>query len=82
MCLAVPARVTQLIEPDQAEVDLGGVKNQISVALIEDVRVGDFVIVHVGFAISRLDVEEAERSIELFRQIAAAGGDADHALPD
>ncbi|MDT8439517.1 MAG: HypC/HybG/HupF family hydrogenase formation chaperone [Wenzhouxiangellaceae bacterium] len=70
MCLAVPARVEQLHDYDQATVEVGGVRSQISLALIDGVEVGDYVIVHVGHAISRLDVEEAEKSLALFRELA------------
>lgn len=69
MCLALPAQVVELIAPDQAMVDLDGVRKQISLALVEDVAVGDYVILHVGFALQRLDVEEAEATLALFRQL-------------
>ncbi|MGK7294372.1 MAG: HypC/HybG/HupF family hydrogenase formation chaperone [Candidatus Wenzhouxiangella sp. M2_3B_020] len=82
MCLAVPARVEALHEHDQATVEVGGVKSRISLALIDGVDVGDYVIVHVGHAITRLDVEEAEKSLALFRELAATlGEDADALYP-
>ena len=70
MCLAIPAKVVQKLENDQALVEVGGVRNQISLMLVEDVAVGDYVIVHVGFAIARLNAEEAEKSLALFDEIA------------
>lgn len=70
MCLAIPAKVIQRLENDQALVEVGGVRNQISLMLVDDVAVGDYVIVHVGFAISRLDAEEAEKTLALFDEIA------------
>lgn len=70
MCLAVPVRVVELLPLDQALVDIGGVNSRVSLAFVDDVGVGDYVIVHVGHAITRLDVEEAERTLELFREIA------------
>jgi hydrogenase expression/formation protein HypC len=70
MCLAIPAKVVQRFENDQALVEVGGVRNQISLMLVDDVAVGDYVIVHVGFAISRLDAEEAEKTLALFDEIA------------
>ena len=70
MCLAIPARIVELLEGDAARVDLGGVKKEISLALVEGARVGDYVIVHVGYALSLLNVEEAEETLALF---AAAG---------
>ena len=70
MCLAIPAKVVQKLENDQALVEVGGVRNQISLMLVEDVTVGDYVIVHVGFAIARLNAEEAAKSLALFDEIA------------
>lgn len=70
MCLAIPAKVIQRLENDQALVEVGGVRNRISLMLVDDVVVGDYVIVHVGFAISRLDAEEAEKTLALFDEIA------------
>ena len=73
MCLAVPARVVELFDGDEAVVDLGGVRKRISVALLEEVSVGDYVILHVGYALSRLDPEEAERTLALFAEMQALG---------
>ncbi len=68
MCLAIPARVVELATADQAIVDLGGVRKEISLALVEDVAVGDYVIVHVGYALTRLDPEEAEKTLALMAE--------------
>ena len=72
MCLAVPARVIAL-DPttDMATVALGAVTKEISLALVENTEVGDYVLVHVGYALGRISPEEAERTLAL---IAAAGG--------
>ena len=80
MCLAVPAQVIELLPDEQALIDLGGVRNRVSLALVEDVVVGDYVIVHTGFAIARLDVIEAEKTLALFAEIAAAVGEAPDAI--
>ncbi len=72
MCLAIPARVVELLEGDNAVVDLGGVKKEISLALVEGVGVGDYVIVHVGYALNKLDPEEAEKTLALFAEMGAA----------
>ena len=69
MCLAIPACVEQLISEDSAIVNLGGVRKEISLALVEDVAVGDYVIVHVGFALQKLDPEEAAQTLALFAEI-------------
>jgi len=68
MCLAIPARVVDLPEPGVALVDVGGVQKRISLALVEDVACGDYVIVHVGYALTRLDPEEAQRTLDTFAQ--------------
>ena len=73
MCLALPARVVALTGTDTAKIDLAGVQKEISTALVDDVAVGDSVIVHVGFALTRLDPEEAEQTLRTF---AEAGLDA------
>ncbi|MBI3777953.1 MAG: HypC/HybG/HupF family hydrogenase formation chaperone [Gammaproteobacteria bacterium] len=70
MCLAIPAKVVQRLDNDQALVEVGGVRNRISLLLVDGVEVGDYVIVHVGFAIARLDAEEAQKSLALFDEIA------------
>jgi hydrogenase expression/formation protein HypC len=74
MCLAIPARVVELRDGDQAVIDLGGVRKEISLALVEDVWPGDFVIVHVGYALQKLDPAEAEKTLALFAGLAAAEG--------
>ena len=78
MCLAIPARVTELLADDQARIELGGVHKVISIALIDNVAIGDYVIVHVGYAIGRLDPEEAVQTLAVF---AALGQSADPANP-
>jgi hydrogenase expression/formation protein HypC len=71
MCLAVPVKVTALPGDQWAEIEVGGIHSRISIALVDDVAVGDYLIVHAGFAITRLDVAEAEKTLALFEQIAA-----------
>lgn len=73
MCLALPARVTELQDDDMAKVELGGVAKSISLALVADIAVGDWVIVHVGYALSRIDEAEAERTLALFAELDAGG---------
>ena len=69
MCLAIPARVVALPAPDVARIDLGGVQKEISLALVEDVHLGDYVIVHVGYALTKLDPEEAAKTLALFEEM-------------
>jgi hydrogenase expression/formation protein HypC len=73
MCLAVPGQVLN-IEDDQlrmATVSFGGVTKSVSLALVPEARVGDYVVVHVGFAISKLDEEAARRTLETYAEMAS-----------
>jgi hydrogenase expression/formation protein HypC len=76
MCLAIPAEVVELRDNDQALIDLAGVRKEISLALVEDVWPGDYVIVHVGYALQKVDPEEARKTLELFAGLAAVQGAA------
>ncbi|MFC1508921.1 HypC/HybG/HupF family hydrogenase formation chaperone [Candidatus Omnitrophota bacterium] len=73
MCLAVPMKVIELIPPDRANVEAEGISTVISTRLVENVSVGDYVIVHTGFALEVLDVEEAEETLKLLKDMAKAG---------
>lgn len=66
MCLAIPVQIETVLDNDQAIVNLSGVKTEISIALIEDVKPGDYVILHVGYALNKLDQAEAEATLALF----------------
>jgi hydrogenase expression/formation protein HypC len=69
MCLAMPARVVQLIDDDRAVIELGGVQKTISTLLVDDVKIGDYVIIHVGYALSKLDELEAQKTLRLFQDV-------------
>jgi hydrogenase expression/formation protein HypC len=69
MCLALPVKVVELGANDMATVDLGGVKKEISLALLDDVNIGDYVILHVGYALSVLDPDEAQKTLALFAEL-------------
>ncbi len=74
MCLAVPTRVLQ-IDGLKALVELGGLTRQASIMLVPDTQVGDYVLLHAGFAIQKLDEREAEETIRLFAEIAEGVAD-------
>lgn len=76
MCLAIPAEVTKLLSDDMAVVSIDGVSKEISAALIENLAVGDYVIIHVGYALTKIDAQEAQRTLELLRQIGAESREA------
>lgn len=77
MCLAIPARIEQLTPADSAIVNLGGVRKEVSLALVEDVAVGDYVIVHAGYALQKLDQDEAMRTLEMFAEMGEMNDLAD-----
>jgi len=72
MCLGIPAKVVQIDESKLGKVDYLGTKVKTNLSLLENIKVGDWVIVHAGFAISALDEEEAQETLSLLREIAAA----------
>ena len=71
MCLAIPARVVELRDDERALVDVGGVRKEISLALVSGVKPGDFVILHVGYALQLIDAAEADKTLALFAQARA-----------
>jgi len=70
MCLAIPAKIVK-IENGMGTIDVDGTQRQVSLLLQEDARVGDYVIVHAGFAIHRVDEEEALESLRFLREMVA-----------
>lgn len=71
MCLAIPACIVELLPDDMARIELDGVRKEISLSLIEGACVGDYVIVHVGYALQLLDPEEAAQTLALFAELAS-----------
>ena len=68
MCVAIPGEIVS-IEADSALVDFGGTRRAVSLALLDGAEPGDFVVVHAGFALHRVDPEEARQTLELLRGI-------------
>ena len=81
MCLAIPALLVEKRDHDQAVVDLGGIRKPISIALVPEAQVGDYVIVHVGHAIGVLDPEEAQKTLAMFAEMQAAAKEGPSAGP-
>ena len=80
MCLAVPAKILELRGNDMALVDLNGTRREISLMVLDgDARVGDFVLIHVGYAIETIDEDEALRTLEMFAEL---GMDPRDEFPD
>ncbi|WET08061.1 MULTISPECIES: HypC/HybG/HupF family hydrogenase formation chaperone [unclassified Pseudomonas] len=69
MCLAIPARVIELRDGGNALVDLGGIRKEISLALVPQAKLDDYVIVHVGYALGLIDPQEALRTLEMFEEL-------------
>ncbi len=70
MCLAIPVRVNEVINVDEAIVEADGIRKLVSISLLDDVKVGDYVILHVGFALNKIDQQEAEKTLALFAEMA------------
>ncbi|HKI62090.1 MAG TPA: HypC/HybG/HupF family hydrogenase formation chaperone [Mariprofundaceae bacterium] len=75
MCLAVPARVVEL-NGDNAIVDLDGIRKETSTILLDEVAVGDYVLIHVGYALERIDPIEAAKTLKLFDELRAQDASA------
>jgi hydrogenase expression/formation protein HypC len=76
MCLGIPGRITETFSEGDvamAKVDFGGLSKRVCVAHVPDVRAGDYVLVHVGFALARIDEDEARRTFELLEELAMLG---------
>ena len=74
MCLAIPGKVVEVYETNgvrMGKVDFGGVRKKICLAYVPEIVVGDYTLVHVGFAISKVDEAEAQRSLQFFRELGA-----------
>lgn len=76
MCLAIPAEVTKLLPDEMAVASIDGVSKEVSAALIEDLAVGDYVIIHVGYALTKINPDEARWTLELMRELSTEGQEA------
>ena len=73
MCLSIPSKVEKIDENNMATVDTMGVKRDISLDLMnDDVQVGDYILIHVGFAMNKIDKEEAEQSLKVYEEMVQA----------
>lgn len=72
MCLAVPGKITQIYQKDSlhmAKIDFGGISREICLAYTPEAKVGDYALIHVGFAISLMDEDEAQETLKLIREV-------------
>lgn len=72
MCLAVPMKLIEIIGEGMGEVDAGGVSAEVVLTMVPDAKIGDYLIIHAGFAIEILDEEEANVRLDIFRELAQA----------
>lgn len=77
MCLGIPARIVSLGDATLAEVDIGGVQREVDLTLVPDAAVGDYVLIHVGYAIQKIDENQANETLRLLQQMAEAVGEVD-----
>jgi len=74
MCLAIPARIISIDSAtDMATVSLADIEKQVSLALVSDVAIGDYVLVHVGYALNKISIEEAEKTLAMFAEAGLIG---------
>ena len=71
MCLALPMKVIKLLPSEMAIVGSDGISMEVSLKLVENVHIGDYVLVHTGFALEVLDLDEAEKTLETLKELAA-----------
>ena len=73
MCLAVPMKIAEIAE-GTAICEVDGVRREASLMMLEDAEVGDYVLIHAGFAIEKIDPVEAQKTLDIFREVLDAGG--------
>ncbi len=73
MCLAIPGKIVEIIDMENhiAKVEVGGVRRGVNIGMLDDVGLGDYVLVHVGFAMSKIDEKEAEKTLQMLQELGA-----------
>jgi hydrogenase expression/formation protein HypC len=73
MCLAIPGKIVEIVDEENqiAKVEVGGVRRNINIGMLDETRVGDYVLIHVGFAMSRIDEQEAHETLRVLQQMGA-----------
>lgn len=79
MCLAIPGKIVEIVDAENhiAKVDVGGVKRNVNIGMLEDTRVGDYVLIHVGFAMNKIDEKEAEETLRLLHDLGSYEAEID-----
>ena len=73
MCLAIPGKIVEMVDEENriAKVEIGGVRRGVNVGMLDDVKIGDYVLVHVGFAMSKVDEQQAEDTLRVLRELGS-----------
>jgi hydrogenase expression/formation protein HypC len=73
MCLAIPGKIVEIVDEENqiAKVEVGGVKRNINIGMLDDLRIGDYVLIHVGFAMSKVDEEEAQETLRVLQEMGS-----------
>lgn len=73
MCLAIPGKIVEMVDAENqiAKVDVGGVRRNVNIGMLDDISVGDYVLIHVGFAMSKVDEKEAEETLRLLQDLGS-----------
>lgn len=73
MCLAIPGKIVEIIDEENqiAKVEVGGVRRNINTGMLDDTRVGDYVLIHVGFAMSKIDEQEAQETLRVLQEMGS-----------
>lgn len=71
MCLAIPGKIVEIVDAENhiAKVDVGGVRRNVNIGMLDETKVGDYVLIHVGFAMSKIDEHEAEETLRVLNEI-------------
>ena len=73
MCLAIPGKIVEMVDEENriAKVEVGGVRRGVNVGMLDDIKIGDYVLVHVGFAMSKVDEQQAEETLRLLQELGS-----------
>jgi hydrogenase expression/formation protein HypC len=73
MCLAIPGKIVEIVDAENhiAKVEVGGVRRNVNIALLDDAGIGDYVLIHVGFAMSKVDEQEAEETLRVLQELGS-----------
>jgi hydrogenase expression/formation protein HypC len=71
MCLAIPGKIIEIVDAENsiAKVDVGGVRRNVNTGMLDETKIGDYVLIHVGFAMSKIDEHEAEETLRLLKEL-------------